>query len=115
MLNKVNTMIDKLNVVVSEKSEKVMTNKKVEGMVNGIGAMATFLGAIAFGIVFIMCTASLMKTGKNYVVRPTADTAVEEGAEAEIEAEAEAEGVEDAEWGHGEEGEGEGEGEEEDE
>lgn len=98
MLNKVNTMIDKLNGVVSEKSEKVMTNKKVEGMVNGIGAMVTFLGAIAFGIVFIMGTASLMKTGKNYVVRPTADTAVEEGAEAE----AEAEGVEDAEWGHGE-------------
>lgn len=100
MLNKVNTMIDKLNGVVSEKSEKVMTNKKVEGMVNGIGAMVTFLGAIAFGIVFIMCTASLMKTGKNYVVRPIADTAVEEGAETE--AEAEAEGVEDAEWGHGE-------------
>ena len=94
MLNKVNTMIDKLNGVVSEKSEKVMTNKKVEGMVNGIGAMVTFLGAIAFGIVFIMGTASLMKTGKNYVVRPTADTAVEEGAETE--------GVEDAEWGHGE-------------
>lgn len=96
MLNKVNAMIDKVNGVVSEKSEKVMTNKKVEGMVNGIGAMVTFLGAIAFGIVFIMCTASLMKTGKNYVVRPTADTAVEEGAEAG------AEGVEDAEWGHGE-------------
>ena len=92
MLNKVNAMIDKVNGVVSEKSEKVMTNKKVEGMVNGIGAMVTFLGAIAFGIVFIMCTASLMKTGKNYVVRPTADTAVEAGAE----------GVEDAEWGHGE-------------
>ncbi len=99
MLNKVNAMIDKLNGVVSEKSEKVMTNKKVEGMVNGIGAMATFLGAIAFGIVFIMCTASLMKTGKNYVVRPAADAAVEEGAETE--------GVEDAEWGHGEEDEGE--------
>ena len=98
MLNKVNAMIDKLNGVVSEKSEKVMTNKKVEGMVNGIGAMVTFLGAIAFGIVFIMGTASLMKTGKNYVVRPTADTAVEEGAETETEAE----GVEDAEWGHGE-------------
>lgn len=107
MLNKVNAMIDKLNGVVSEKSEKVMTNKKVEGMVNGIGAMVTFLGAIAFGIVFIMCTASLMKTGKNYVVRPTADAAVEEGAETE------AEGAEDAEWGHGEDEEEQGEDEDE--
>ena len=77
MIDKIDAIIDKLNGIVTEKSDKVMTNKKVEGLVNNLGGIAAFLGAIAFGVVFIMCTASLMKTGKNYVVRPATEASVE--------------------------------------
>lgn len=66
-------MIDKLNQIVTEKSEKIMTNQKVEGFVNNIGGVLCFAGAVVFGIMFIVCSASLMKTGKNYVVKPSAE------------------------------------------
>ncbi len=66
-------MIDKLNQIITEKSEKIMTNEKVEGFVNNIGGVLCFVGAVVFGIMFIVCGASLMKTGKNYVVKPSAE------------------------------------------
>ncbi len=66
-------MIDKLNQIITEKSEKIMANEKVEGLVNNIGGVACFFGAVLFGIMFIVCGASLMKTGKGYVVKPTAE------------------------------------------
>lgn len=50
-----------------------MTNQKVEGFVNNIGGVLCFAGAVVFGIMFIVCSASLMKTGKNYVVKPSAE------------------------------------------
>jgi len=79
-------MIDKLNKVIEEKSEKIMTNPKVEGMVNNLGGLLCFVGAVVFGIMFIVCGASLMKTGKNYVVKPSAEKkASEVGAEASAE------------------------------
>lgn len=88
MIDKINAMVDKLHEIVSEKSDKVMTNKKIEGLVNNLGGMVAFLGAIAFGVVFIMCTASLMKTGKNYVVRPASEAAIAEGeVSADVDAE----------------------------
>lgn len=61
-----------------------MTNQKVEGMVNNLGGVFCFVGAVVFGIMFIVCGASLMKTGKNYVVKPSA----EEKKEAEAASEA---------------------------
>lgn len=66
-------MIDKLNQIITEKSEKIMTNEKVEGFINNIGGVLCFVGAVVFGIMFIVCGASLMKTGKNYVVKPSAE------------------------------------------
>ena len=77
-------MIDKLNQIITEKSERIMTNQKVEGMVNNLGGVFCFVGAVVFGIMFIVCGASLMKTGKNYVVKPSA----EEKKEAEAASEA---------------------------
>ncbi|MCF6149752.1 MAG: hypothetical protein E3K37_13945 [Candidatus Kuenenia sp.] len=97
MIDKINSIIDKLNGIISEKSDKVMTNKKVEGLVNNLGGMAAFLGAIAFGVVFIMCTTSLMKTGKNYVVGPASETAIEEEATSADAEETEEESGEDEE------------------
>lgn len=77
-------MIDKLNQMITEKSEKIMTNEKVEGFVNNLGGVLCFVGAVVFGIMFIVSGASLMKTGKNYVVKPSA----EEKQEAEAPSEA---------------------------
>lgn len=79
-------MIDKLNQIITEKSERIMTNQKVEGLVNGVGGVLCFVGAVVFGIMFIVCGASLMKTGRNYVVKPTAEEL--EAAEAASEPEA---------------------------
>lgn len=64
---------EKLQKVVTEKSEKIMTNEKVEGLVNNVGGILCFVGAVVFGIMFIVGGASLMKTGKNYVVKPSAE------------------------------------------
>ncbi|MFN3531665.1 MAG: hypothetical protein ACK41Q_04005 [Candidatus Brocadia sp.] len=76
-------MIDKLNQMITEKSEKIMSNQKVEGFVNNVGGVLCFVGAVVFGIMFIVCGASLMKTGRNYVVKPSAEEkkAVEETSE----------------------------------
>lgn len=76
-------MIDKLNQIITKKSEKIMTNEKVEGFVNNIGGVFCFVGAVVFGIMFIVGSASLMRTGKNYVVKPSA----EEKEEAEVKSE----------------------------
>ena len=76
-------MLDKIEKTIIEKSEKVMTNEKVENLVNNLGGMVCFIGAVVFGIMFIVGGASLMKTGKNYVVKP----AEEEKHEAEASAE----------------------------
>lgn len=84
-------MIDKLNQIITEKSEKIMTNQKVEGLINSVGGILCFVGAVVFGIMFIVCGTSLVKTGKNYVVKPTAEE--REAAESVSEPEA-AEGVE---------------------
>ena len=64
---------EKLQKVITEKSEKIMTNEKVEGFVNNLGGILCFAGAVVFGIIFIVSGASLMKLGKNYVVRPSAE------------------------------------------
>ncbi|MDN3511687.1 MAG: hypothetical protein QY310_07670 [Candidatus Jettenia sp. CY-1] len=74
-------MIEKLNKVITEKSEKIMANEKVEGFVNNLGGVICFFGAIVFGIMFIVGGASLMKTGKNYVVKPSAEEAEEATSE----------------------------------
>jgi len=63
-------MLDKIEKAVTEKSERIMTNEKVEKFVNNMGGMLCFIGAVVFGIMFIVGGASLMKTGKNYVVKP---------------------------------------------
>lgn len=63
-------MLDKIEKTITEKSEKIMTNEKVENFVNNLGGMVCFIGAVVFGIMFIIGGASLMKTGKNYVVKP---------------------------------------------
>ena len=63
-------MLDKIEKTVMEKSDKVMTNEKVEKFVNNMGGMLCFIGAVVFGIMFIVGGASLIKTGKNYVVKP---------------------------------------------
>lgn len=72
-------MLEKLNEKITETSDKIMKNEKVEGFINNLGGVLCFIGAVTFGILFIVCGASLMKTGKNYVVRPAAE--VEEGEE----------------------------------
>lgn len=66
-------MLEKLNQVITEKSEKVMSNEKVEGFINNVGGVLSFVGAVVFGIMFIVGSVSLMKTGKNYVVKPSAE------------------------------------------
>lgn len=76
-------MIDKLNQMITEKSEKIMTNEKVEGFVNNLGGVLCFVGAVVFGIMFIVSGASLMKTGKNYVVKPSAEEKQEAEAASE--------------------------------
>ena len=76
-------MLDKIEKTVMEKSDKIMTNEKVESFVNNLGGMVCFIGAVVFGIMFIVGGASLIKTGKNYVVKP----AKEEKHEAEASAE----------------------------
>ena len=63
-------MLEKIEKTITEKSEKIMTNEKVERFVNNMGGMLCFIGAVVFGIMFIAGGASLMKTGKNYVVKP---------------------------------------------
>ncbi len=73
-------MLEKLNEKITETSDKIMTNEKVEGFINNLGGILCFVGAVTFGILFIVCGASLMKTGKNYVVRPSAEAAEEEEA-----------------------------------
>ncbi len=70
-------MLDKIEKTVIEKSDKVMTNEKVEKLVNNMGGMLCFIGAVVFGIMFIVGGASLMKTGKNYVVKPSAEKKAE--------------------------------------
>lgn len=76
-------MLEKLNKAISEKSDKIMKNDKVEGFINNVGGVLCFFGAIVFGIMFIVCGASLMKTGKNYVVKPSAEEAAEEESDYE--------------------------------
>lgn len=83
-------MIDKLEQIITEKSEKIMANEKVECLVNNVGGLVCFVCAIVFGIMFIVGGASLMKTGKNYVVKPVAEKH-EEAAEPEPAAEPAAE------------------------
>lgn len=73
-------MLGKLNEVITEKSEKIMTNQKVEGLINNVGGVLCFVGAVVFGIMFIVGSASLMKTGKNYVVKPSAEKKAAEGS-----------------------------------
>ena len=76
-------MLDKIEKTVMEKSDKVMTNEKVEKFVNNMGGMLCFIGAVVFGIMFIVGGASLMKTGKNYVVKPSKEEKHETEAAAE--------------------------------
>ena len=78
-------MLDKIEKAVTEKSEKIMTNEKVERFVNNVGGMLCFIGAVVFGIMFIVGGASLMKTGKNYVVKPIKEAKTEAEAPAETE------------------------------
>ena len=76
-------MLDKIEKTITEKSEKIMTNEKVENFVNNLGGMLCFIGAVVFGIMFIVGGASLMKTGKNYVVKPSKEEKHETEAAAE--------------------------------
>lgn len=76
-------MIDKLDQIITKKSEKIMANEKVEGFVNNIGGVFCFVGAVVFGIMFIVGSASLMRTGKNYVVKPSAEEKEEAGVKSE--------------------------------
>lgn len=76
-------MLDKIEKTVMEKSDKVMTNEKVEKFVNNMGGMLCFIGAVVFGIMFIVGGASLIKTGKNYVVKPSKEEKHETEAAAE--------------------------------
>ena len=78
-------MLDKIEKTVMEKSDKVMTNEKVEKFVNNMGGMLCFIGAVVFGIMFIVGGASLMKTGKNYVVKPAKEAKTEAEAPTETE------------------------------
>lgn len=94
-------MLEKLNEKITETSDKIMTNEKVEGFINNLGGILCFIGAVTFGILFIVCGASLMKTGKNYVVRPAAESEAEATSESATTEEAATEGAETSE--HGEE------------
>ena len=85
-------MLDKIEKTITEKSEKIMTNEKVERFVNNVGGMLCFIGAVVFGIMFIVGGASLIKTGKNYVVKPSK----EEKKEAEAPAQTESAATEEA-------------------
>jgi len=76
-------MLDKIEKAVTEKSDKIMTNEKVEKFVNNMGGMLCFIGAVVFGIMFIVGSASLIKTGKNYVVKPSKEEKHETEAAAE--------------------------------
>ena len=76
-------MLDKIEKTVMEKSDKIMTNEKVEKFVNNMGGMLCFIGAVVFGIMFIVGGASLIKTGKNYVVKPSKEEKHETEAAAE--------------------------------
>ena len=76
-------MLDKIEKTVMEKSDKIMTNEKVEKCVNNMGGMLCFIGAVVFGIMFIVGGASLIKTGKNYVVKPSKEEKHETEAAAE--------------------------------
>lgn len=76
-------MLDKIEKTITEKSEKIMTNEKVESFVNNLGGMVCFVGAVVFGIMFIVGGASLIKTGKNYVVKPSKEEKHEAEASAE--------------------------------
>lgn len=76
-------MLDKIEKTITEKSEKIMTNEKVESFVNNLGGMVCFIGAVVFGIMFIVGGASLIKTGKNYVVKPSKEEKHEAEASAE--------------------------------
>ena len=78
-------MLDKIEKTITEKSEKIMTNEKVERFVNNMGGMLCFIGAVVFGIMFIVGGASLMKTGKNYVVKPVKEAKTEAEAPTETE------------------------------
>ena len=78
-------MLDKIEKTITEKSEKIMTNEKVESFVNNLGGMVCFIGAVVFGIMFIVGGASLMKTGKNYVVKPVKEAKKETEAPTETE------------------------------
>ena len=78
-------MLDKIEKTITEKSEKIMTNEKVENFVNNLGGMVCFIGAVVFGIMFIVGGASLIKTGKNYVVKPAKVEKKEAEAPAETE------------------------------
>ncbi|GEM_PF-1988794 len=88
-------MLDKIEKTITEKSEKIMTNEKVESFVNNLGGMVCFIGAVVFGIMFIVGGASLIKTGKNYVVKPSKEEKHE--AEASVESTEEAASAESAE------------------
>src|SRR3989338_4280615 len=76
-------MLEKIEKTITEKSEKIMTNEKVEKFVNNVGGMLCFIGAVVFGIMFIVGGASLMKTGKNYVVKPVKEAKTEAEAATE--------------------------------
>ena len=76
-------MLDKIEKTVVEKSDKIMTNEKVERFVNNVGGTLCFIGAVVFGIMFIVGGASLIKTGKNYVVKPSKEEKHETEASAE--------------------------------
>ena len=76
-------MLDKIEKTVVEKSDKIMTNEKVERFVNNVGGTLCFIGAVVFGIMFIVGGASLIKTGKNYVVKPSKEEKHETEAAAE--------------------------------
>lgn len=95
-------MLDKIEKTITEKSEKIMTNEKVENFVNNLGGIVCFIGAVVFGIMFIIGGASLMKTGKNYVVKPAkvekkeAETSAESTEEAATEEAASAASAEPA-------------------
>ena len=78
-------MLEKIEKTITEKSEKIMTSEKVEKFVNNMGGMLCFIGAVVFGIMFIVGGASLMKTGKNYVVKPVKEAKTEAEAPTETE------------------------------
>ena len=70
--------LEKIEEMVTDKSEKIMTNQKVEGLINNVGGLLCFVGAVVFGVLFLVCSGSLIKTGKHYVVKPSAEKKAEE-------------------------------------